>query len=82
MESFIFIFKAGCFSTVTYNFGHFDQLLSKAFNRGRTFDWCSCPELNWDKQFRKQKRIIANASKSGRAIAKSDTSFDTVFFNW
>jgi hypothetical protein len=51
--SFIFIFKAGCFSTVTYSFGHFDQLLSKAFNRGRTFDWRSRPELNWDKRFRK-----------------------------
>ena len=33
-------------------------------------------------RFRKLKHIIANASKAKHTLAKSDTSFDTVFFNW
>jgi hypothetical protein len=34
-------------------FGYFNQLPAKAFNRDQTFGWCSRPELNWDKRFRK-----------------------------
>ena len=34
------------------------------------------------RRFRKLKHIRANDSKSGHTLAKSDASFDTVFFNW
>jgi hypothetical protein len=62
------------------------QRLPEAISLGdenlRSPIWCSRPELNRDQSFRKLKYIRANDSKSGHTLAKSDTSFDTVFFNW
>jgi hypothetical protein len=38
--------------------------------------------VNRDQPFRKQEPIMANNSKNRQTLAKSDTSFDTVFSNW